>query len=362
MIVLAQIGLVHDIPYTGSREVDVVGAALSVVGMGGVVLGILLWQEGGECVGLTIAGGAVGLYALSRWLVRRHREGKATVLDPDLFRLPHFRLGISGQTLQQITLGGAMIALPIFLQITAGVRRAGGRPVARAAVADDVRPRDARRQARGEPPPGEHHPGRLRPRLRGTGRAPADHPARRIGLGADGPADRRRRGPRPAGLAAQQLHARPDRGGARQRGRRRELRGRVVRALVRPRDGRRHPARDALARVHQQDRREPGDPRGAAGADRRHARARCSGREQHRACASARRRAAGRAGRGPSDQPRLDGPRAADRAARADPRQPARLPDLVPDAAAPGHRAVGLAGRRRAGLNARRGSSGPERR
>jgi MFS family permease len=117
VIVLAQIGLVHDIAYTGSREVDVVGAALSVVGMGGVVLGILLWQEGGEFVGLTIAGGAVGLYALSRWLVRRHREGRATVLDPDLFKLPHFRLGISGQTLQQITLGGAMIALPIFLQI-----------------------------------------------------------------------------------------------------------------------------------------------------------------------------------------------------------------------------------------------------
>ena len=40
-----------------------------------------------------------------------------TVLDPDLFRLPHFRIGITGQMLQNITLGGAMIALPIFLQI-----------------------------------------------------------------------------------------------------------------------------------------------------------------------------------------------------------------------------------------------------
>ena len=40
-----------------------------------------------------------------------------TVLDPDLFRLPHFRLGISAQMLQNITLGGAMIALPIFLQV-----------------------------------------------------------------------------------------------------------------------------------------------------------------------------------------------------------------------------------------------------
>ena len=116
-IVLTQLGLIRDVRYTGPRELDLVGALLSVLGMGGVVLGILVWQEGGEYVGLIIAAGALGLYTLARWLVRRHREGKVTVLDPDLFRLAHFRIGITQQTLQQITLGGAMIALPIFLQI-----------------------------------------------------------------------------------------------------------------------------------------------------------------------------------------------------------------------------------------------------
>ena len=40
------------------------------------------------------------------------------MLDPDLFRFPHFRIGITQQMLQQITLGGAMITLPIFLQMT----------------------------------------------------------------------------------------------------------------------------------------------------------------------------------------------------------------------------------------------------
>ena len=39
------------------------------------------------------------------------------LLDPDLFRAPLFRFGISGQTLQQIALGGMMIALPIYLQM-----------------------------------------------------------------------------------------------------------------------------------------------------------------------------------------------------------------------------------------------------
>ena len=117
-VVLSNIKLVHDVPYTGPRHIDVVGAVLSVVGMGGVVLGILVWQEGGEAVLALITVGVVGLASLAFWLVRRKRQGRLTLLDPDLFRLPNFRLGISQQMLQQIILGGAMIVLPIFLQMT----------------------------------------------------------------------------------------------------------------------------------------------------------------------------------------------------------------------------------------------------
>jgi EmrB/QacA subfamily drug resistance transporter len=116
-IVLSGIKLVRDVPYTGRRAVDVVGAALSVVGMGGLVLGILLWQEGAESVGAVLALGVVAMAGLAWWLVRRRRAGRATLLDPDLLRSKVFRLGISGQMLQQIALGGSMIALPIFLQM-----------------------------------------------------------------------------------------------------------------------------------------------------------------------------------------------------------------------------------------------------
>ena len=87
-VVLSQIKLVHDVPYTGPRQIDIVGSILSVVGMGGVVLGILVWQEGGEFVGLLIAVGAVAMALLAWWLVRRKREGKPTLLDPGLFRSP----------------------------------------------------------------------------------------------------------------------------------------------------------------------------------------------------------------------------------------------------------------------------------
>jgi EmrB/QacA subfamily drug resistance transporter len=116
-VVLSGMKLIEDVPYTGPREVDVVGALLSAVGMGGVVIGVLVWQEGGEFVGLLLAIGAAALWALTRWLVRRKRAGKPALLDPGLFEHDLFRLGITSQMLQNIALGGAMIALPIYLQM-----------------------------------------------------------------------------------------------------------------------------------------------------------------------------------------------------------------------------------------------------
>jgi EmrB/QacA subfamily drug resistance transporter len=116
-IVLSGMKLVRDVPYTGPRGVDAVGAGLSVVGMGGIVLSILVWQEGGESVAALLVIGVIAMGALVRWLLRRKREGKPTLLDPDLFSSRLFRLGISQQMLQQIALGGTIIALPIYLQM-----------------------------------------------------------------------------------------------------------------------------------------------------------------------------------------------------------------------------------------------------
>lgn len=116
-VILINIGLIKDVVYDGPKHIDIIGALLSVFGMGGVVLGILLWQEGAESVGIIIGAGALGLALLAHWLRKRKAEGKQTLLDPDLFKLPHFRLGISQAMMQNIILGGAMIALPIFLQM-----------------------------------------------------------------------------------------------------------------------------------------------------------------------------------------------------------------------------------------------------
>ncbi len=117
MIVLANIKMVKDVPYTGPRQVDVVGSILSILGMGGIVLSILLWEEGGAYVGLMMVVGVIAMLVFAWWLVRTKKQGKTTLIDPDLFRSKYFRLGVTSQMLQNIALGGTMIALPIYFQM-----------------------------------------------------------------------------------------------------------------------------------------------------------------------------------------------------------------------------------------------------
>jgi MFS family permease len=115
--VLLGTGMIRDVPYTGDRSVDGVGSILSVLGMSLLVLGVLAWQEGGESVALLLLAGTLFSVALVRWLIRRHREGKPTLFDPELFSEPLFRYGIIQSVCQQVALGGLLIALPMYLQI-----------------------------------------------------------------------------------------------------------------------------------------------------------------------------------------------------------------------------------------------------
>jgi MFS family permease len=61
--------------------------------------------------------GVIGFGSLAWWLIRRKKRGAVTLIEPDLFKSTQFRLGISGQTLQQVALGGSMIALPMLFQM-----------------------------------------------------------------------------------------------------------------------------------------------------------------------------------------------------------------------------------------------------
>ena len=119
VVVLSGIKLIRDMPYTGPAEVDVVGAVLSVVGMGGVVLGILVWQEGGESVAALLIRrrGRDGRARPAGCVQPQARRASRRCSTPTCSRPKLFRFGISEQMLQQIALGGTMIALPIYLQM-----------------------------------------------------------------------------------------------------------------------------------------------------------------------------------------------------------------------------------------------------
>jgi len=112
------IGLVRDAPYTGDRHVDVLG--VHPVGgreMGGPRAqhpGVAGRRRGGRRVADRGRDrhGNTGLLADAT-----QARGKATLIDPDLFKSKMFRFGITGQMMQQIALGGMMIVLPIYLQM-----------------------------------------------------------------------------------------------------------------------------------------------------------------------------------------------------------------------------------------------------
>ena len=267
--VLAGSGMIREVPFTGDRSVDVVGSALSVLGMSLLVLGILVWQEGGESVAALLVAGVAFSAALVRWLVRRRREGKPTLFDPYLFRSKPFKFGITQSILQQIALGGLLIALPIYLQLDLGYNALqAGLSLAPLSLTMFFIAVLAGKRA-----------GRRRPSsliragfaLLGLGRADHDPVVPRVetawylvvplmlcgaGLGL-------------LASPAEQLHPRPDLGGTGRRSRGRQLRDLVVRPVRRPRLRRSDPAGGALARLHEQVRRERRAARRGQGARRR---------------------------------------------------------------------------------------------
>ena len=250
LVVLSGIKLVKDVPYTGERTIDPIGAVLSVLGMGGIVLGILAWQEGAESVAILIVLGVAAMVTFAMWLVRRKRAGKATLIDPGLFKSKLFTSGISGQMLQQIALGGLMIALPIYLQMVleynameAGLSLA---PLSLSMFAVAV---IAGKKAGSRRPSSIIRAGFALVTVGVVLLLPIV-PRAHSGWWLLVPLIDRGRGPRSPRLAAEQLHAVADHRGAGQRGGRRELGRWIVRPLVRPGVRRGDHARHALVLVH----------------------------------------------------------------------------------------------------------------
>ena len=129
-------------PAVGSPpKLDVVGVALSALGLGFVVFGILkssswglieprgaLTIDGREItpfgfsmVPFVILAGLGFLAAFVIWEERRERKGLDVLLDRSLLKIEHLRAGLSTLLMQQLILLGTFFVLPVYLQVVLGL-------------------------------------------------------------------------------------------------------------------------------------------------------------------------------------------------------------------------------------------------
>jgi MFS family permease len=122
-------------------HLDVVGVVISALGLGLVVFGILKSSEWGliEPRGaLTIGGEEITPFGFSvvpflllaglaclggfvLWEERRERQGRDTLLDRSLLRIPQLRAGLTTLMMQQLILLGTFFVLPVYLQVVLGL-------------------------------------------------------------------------------------------------------------------------------------------------------------------------------------------------------------------------------------------------
>jgi MFS family permease len=122
-------------------KLDVVGVALSTLGLGFAVFGILKSSEwglieprgaltiGGEeitpfgfsAVPFLILAGLGFIAAFVMWEERRERKGLDTLLDRSLLKIKQLRAGLSTLAMQQLILLGTFFVLPVYLQVVLGL-------------------------------------------------------------------------------------------------------------------------------------------------------------------------------------------------------------------------------------------------
>jgi EmrB/QacA subfamily drug resistance transporter len=136
LFILAMTGKVADAKRDGPKpRLDYLGAVMSAVGLGVIVLGTLQSSTWGWVVpkdspitplgfSLTIwmiTGGAVLLWAFTVW--QRHREttGADPLVHMSLLRIPPLRSGLIGLFSQNLILMGVFFVVPLYLQLVLGL-------------------------------------------------------------------------------------------------------------------------------------------------------------------------------------------------------------------------------------------------
>jgi MFS family permease len=135
VIILALTKRMADTPAEPGVRLDLVGTALSAIGLGLIVYGILragTWgfvrpkPEAPELLGLSatvwfILAGAFVVALFLGWEGRRLDRGESALIDPAILRIPTLRSGLTAFFFQYLLQAGIFFAVPLFLSVALGL-------------------------------------------------------------------------------------------------------------------------------------------------------------------------------------------------------------------------------------------------
>src|SRR6185503_18156737 len=135
LVILLLTRRMQDTPAKAGTRLDLVGTALSAIGLAVIVLGILrsgTWgfvqpkPEAPEWLGLSpviwlVLGGGVVLGLFLWWESRRIRRGEGALIDPVLLRNLQLRSGVLSFLFMFLVQAGTFFVVPLFLSVALGV-------------------------------------------------------------------------------------------------------------------------------------------------------------------------------------------------------------------------------------------------
>ena len=135
LIILVLTRRIADTPAESGASLDVVGTALSALGLGLIVYGILrsgtwgfiqakagapVWLGLSPVIWLVLGGGVV-LRLFLGWENHRLAHGDAALVDPAMLRNPVLRGGLTAFFFQYLLQSGLFFAVPLFLSVALGL-------------------------------------------------------------------------------------------------------------------------------------------------------------------------------------------------------------------------------------------------